>query len=415
MKLKMFVSLSSLRRLCLLLVLLVLIGPMSACSLPQVSAEERLFLNLSLDFLGETVLPKNRINGVPVGGISGITYDRRSDRFFAVSDDRSDLGPARFYQLKLNLDGSNPQSPKLGSVAVEKVVTVTAPDGNPYAKGTVDLEGIAMSPRQSVFISSEGVADQGIAPFINEYDLESGQLKGQLPVPERFVPKVVEGQPRGVLNNLGFEALTLNLPGFTPNGSFLEPFRLFAATESAIAQDLPPERPITPETPTATPAPETPPPPIPVRLLHYLIGDTLPTLLAEHLYLLEPSPPLALGNGLTEILVLDQGGHFLSLERVFGPQGFDVRVYQFVIGSATDTSGFTALRGDLEGIQPVRKQLLLDLKELGIKLDNLEGMTLGPRLPDGSQSLVLVSDDNFGEGQKTQFLLFRLKSPRPLS
>ncbi len=411
----MFQPLSFLRRLWLLLVLLVLIGPMSACSLPQVSAEERLFLNLSLEFLGEVVLPKNRIDGVPLGGISGITYDRRSDRFFAVSDDRSDFGPARFYKLKLNIDGTNPQSPKLGSVDIEKVVTVTTPDGKPYATGTLDLEGIAMSPRQSVYISSEGVTVQGIAPFINEYDLESGQIKGQLPVPERFVPKVVEGQPRGVLNNLGFEALTLNLPGFTPNGSFLEPFRLFAATESAIAQDLLPERPATPETLTATPVTEIPPPPLPVRLLHYLIGDTLPTLLAEHLYLLEPSPPLALSNGLTEILVLDQGGHFLSLERVFGPQGFDVRLYQFVIGSATDTSGFTALRGDLEGIQPVRKQLLLDLKELGITLDNLEGMTLGPRLPDGSQSLVLVSDDNFSEGQKTQFLLFRLKSPRPLS
>jgi hypothetical protein len=35
-------------------------------------------------------------------------------------------------------------------------------------------------------------------------------------------------------------------------------------------------------------------------------------------------------------------------------------------------------------------------------------MTLGSRLPDGSQSLVLVSDDNFNEAQVTQFLLFRL-------
>jgi hypothetical protein len=54
----------------------------------------------------------------------------------------------------------------------------------------------------------------------------------------------------------------------------------------------------------------------------------------------------------------------------------------------------------------------LDLSELGIYLDNLEGMTLGPRLPDGSQSLVLVSDNNFNDIQLTQFLLFRLNGLR---
>jgi hypothetical protein len=52
--------------------------------------------------------------------------------------------------------------------------------------------------------------------------------------------------------------------------------------------------------------------------------------------------------------------------------------------------------------------LLLDLDELGIPLDNVEGLTLGPRLPDGGRSIVLVSDDNFAASQFTQFLLFAL-------
>jgi len=60
-------------------------------------------------------------------------------------------------------------------------------------------------------------------------------------------------------------------------------------------------------------------------------------------------------------------------------------------------------------VEPVKKKLLLDLSELGIPLYNLEGMTLGPQLPDGSKSLVLVSDDNFDEAQKTQFILLSLK------
>jgi len=37
-----------------------------------------------------------------------------------------------------------------------------------------------------------------------------------------------------------------------------------------------------------------------------------------------------------------------------------------------------------------------------------EGMTFGPRLPDGRRSVVLVSDDNFAATQFTQFMVFAL-------
>jgi hypothetical protein len=42
------------------------------------------------------------------------------------------------------------------------------------------------------------------------------------------------------------------------------------------------------------------------------------------------------------------------------------------------------------------------------RFDNVEGMTLGPTLPDGRRSLILVSDHNFAGSQFTQFLLFAL-------
>ena len=112
---------------------------------------------------------------------------------------------------------------------------------------------------------------------------------------------------------------------------------------------------------------------------------------------------------MTEFLAIDQGGHFLSLERSYGLMGFQVKLFQLTSGGATDTSAITSLRGQRKGIQPIQKQLLLDLNTLGIRIDNLEGITIGPRLPDGSQSLVLVSDDNFQAKQVTQFLLLRLK------
>ena len=65
-----------------------------------------------------------------------------------------------------------------------------------------------------------------------------------------------------------------------------------------------------------------------------------------------------------------------------------------------------ALRGKKGGA--VDKTLLLNLDDLGIPLDNVEGMTLGPKLPDGRQSLVMVSDNNFATSQFTQFLLFAI-------
>jgi Esterase-like activity of phytase len=52
--------------------------------------------------------------------------------------------------------------------------------------------------------------------------------------------------------------------------------------------------------------------------------------------------------------------------------------------------------------------LLLDLDALGITLDNVEGMAIGPDLADGRRTLVLVSDNNFSPAQFTQVLLFAL-------
>jgi hypothetical protein len=58
--------------------------------------------------------------------------------------------------------------------------------------------------------------------------------------------------------------------------------------------------------------------------------------------------------------------------------------------------------------------VLLDLADVpGLELvDNLEGMTRGPRLPDGRRTLVLVSDKNFSTAQVTQLLAFAVATGR---
>jgi hypothetical protein len=390
-------------------VLLILV--LTSCTLPQIKAEDRLFLNLSLEFVGVYQLPKLDFEGTKVGGLSGLTYDRQRNCFYAISDDRSAFAPAHFYRLALDLTPANSEETNRATAAtstsapvgftpkvtIEQVIFLKAADGKPYARGSIDPEGIALSPRQSVFISSEGDASQGIAPFIDEFDLSSGNWRSRLPILSRYLPRRENEQISGVQNNRGFESLTLNAGSY--GGKQLEPFRLFSATESALQQDLPPE------SNAALSSPE----PTYLRFLHYLIGQDQPLLLAEHFYPLDPPPEGSKSLGLTELLVLDQGGHFLSLERAFGATGFSGKIFQLALGAATDVSSIAGIAGNAAGLTPIYKRPLLDLNQLGIPLDNFEGMVLGPRLPDGSQSLLLVSDDNFNPLQTTEFLLLRLR------
>jgi len=361
-----------------------------------ITVESRTFLNLSLNFLGEYQLAKTSFQDTPVGGLSALTYDRQRDRFYALSDDRSALAPARFYTLKLSLNSSTTEKPSLEKVEIEDVTFLKNEDGKTFPKGTIDPEGIALSPKGTVFISSEGNRNLGTAPFIREFDPKTGQQLRSLPIPERYLPNdnsKEDQPPRGIQNNLGFESLTAE-PGSSLAAVTGDPFRLFTATESALVQDNLPD--------TSIQSPR-------IRLMHYLIGNIArPMVVTEHLYLLDPAPNGAIRHGLTDLVTVDTGGHFLSLERSYGLLGGSAKIYQIATSAATDTSGIATLKGDVSRIDSIKKKLLLDLSELGIYLDNLEGMTLGPRLADGSQSLLLVSDNNFNDIQLSQFLLFRL-------
>ncbi|MEG3839444.1 esterase-like activity of phytase family protein [Microcoleus sp. herbarium14] len=375
---------------------IILLTICTACAAPPAVARDRSFPEMSLNFLGEYQLPKITFEGTPVGGLSGITYDAKgisgvtsqAYRFYALSDDKSENGEARFYSLRLDLKSSDPANIRLKKVAVEGVTSLKKADGETFPWDSINPKGIALSPRNSVFVASEGITHAGIPPFVGEFDLKTGKLRGNLPIPKRYIPDTGdEKQQQGVLDNLGFESLSIDPETFSPGG--LDPFRLFVATEAPLMQDLDPEQASK------------------LRVLHYIIVDKTPQLISENLYTLDQVPMTVL-NGLTELVTVG-GGQFLSLERSFGLSGYSARIYQVAVGAATDTSRIKSFKGQMAMVEPVRKKLLVDLSELGIPLYNLEGMTLGPRLPDGSQSLLLVSDDNFDEAQKTQFILFSLK------
>ena len=416
----------------------------SSCSLPQVNAEERLFLPLTVDFLDEYIIPTADYEGTQVGGLSAITYDRQLDRLYALSDDRGAIAPPRFYTLQLKLasetaeavpgDASersdaginealslsiNSPSITIDSIDIESVTFLSMEDGSPFPTDTVDPEGMVLSPQGTLFISSEGVSRDRIPPWIAEFDRNSGQQLRRLPIPTKYIPAdgtssspeqssdsaatdplapdplandSANRQVVGIRNNLGFEALALSASGMGMGND--EPFRVFAGIEEPLQQDAE-------VTDSANPQPG--------RILHYVVSPDQSFPLSEHVYPIDPLPFGAVNTGLVELLAINQGGHFLSLERAYGLGGVRAKLFQLVFSDATDTATLTTLPPNLEGIQLLRKQLVLDLYDLGITLDNLEGMTLGPRLSDGSQSLILISDNNFSpETQVNQVLLFRI-------
>jgi hypothetical protein len=369
--------------------------------LVKTTTSENIFLNLSLDFIGKYDLPKQKFAETTVGGLSGLTYDPQSDRFYAISDDRGYGTPSRFYTLKLILEDISQKQPKLNKfkLEVEKVTFLTDTEGNYFLRGSTDTEGIALTPRRTLFISSEGDNNRNVPPFISEFDLETGRKIQDLTIPDKYIPQFtsINGAQQlvnGIQNNVGFESLTVS-----PDG---EPFRIYAATESNLFQDRDIPKLTRHEAETEYTGG------IRCRFLHYLVGQDVPTLISEYIYQLDYPAFGSIKHGLADILSLDGEGHFLALERSAGVLGFGVKLYQTVISDATNVSQFSTINNRGLPIKFMPKELVLKINDLNINLDNLEGITFGPKLPDGNQSLLLISDDNFKNVEKTQILLFRL-------
>ncbi|MFL6016365.1 MAG: esterase-like activity of phytase family protein, partial [Gaiellaceae bacterium] len=179
------------------------------------------------------------------------------------------------------------------------------------------------------------------------------------------------------------------------NGRFL-----FSGAENALIQDGP----------AATIANGSP-----ARLLRYNLRTH--RLDRQWIYTTDPVrqlpvPPTQFSvNGLAELLPLNNE-FLIAMERSFSVgapgTGNSIKLYKVALPGATNVNGVESVADALGAIRQAKKTRLFDLDTLGIPLDNVEGMTLGPTLPDGRQSLVLVSDNNFAASQFTQFLLFAL-------
>ncbi|MEH1861365.1 MAG: phytase [Nostoc sp.] len=337
------------------------------------------------------------VNGTPtpLGGLSGVTYDAVNNRYYAISDDRSQVAPARFYTFTATDSGVN----------FTNVTTLKDTNGNFFATNSLDPEGIALTNNGTVFISSEGEVNPGAGrvtnPFIKEFSLATGQEMASLFVPRKFLPVVEDTngngivdagdtQTSGVYNNLAFESLTI-----TPDQK-----TLFTATENALSQDG-----LKASLTSGSPS----------RILQYNLVTGQPE--KEYLYITDaiaqaPNPNTGSSdNGLTDLLAIDNRGTLLALERSFAQGvGNTIKIYEVSLQGATDISFYDSLNNlsaeQLATIQPAQKRLLLNLNDLNLPngTDNIEGITFGPKLANGSQSIVLVSDNNFNQSQFTQIL-----------
>ncbi|MEO1131328.1 MAG: phytase [Cyanobacteria bacterium J06639_1] len=342
-----------------------------------------------VELLGEVVTFETGtiVAETELGGISGLAYDAANGVYYALSDDRSQNAPARFYTASIDLsDGSL----DAGDVTFLEVTTLTDAEGNPFPEGGIDPEGIALRNNGSLFISSEGDANNLLNPFVNGFSL-GGEQFSELPVPDKFLPTADSSS--GIRNNQAFESLTIS-----PDGRFL-----FAATENALFQDG--DRSGLDNQSLS-------------RIIKYDLATGQPV--SEFVYEVEPipGPPNPIDsfadNGLVELLAIDNNGTLLALERSFAVGvGNTIKLFEIQTQGALDVSSADSLFDDANGVPfeidpAVSKRLLVDFADLGVTPDNIEAMSFGPQLEDGRQSVIFASDNNFNDAQTTQFVALGL-------
>ncbi|MFC3963971.1 esterase-like activity of phytase family protein [Nocardia jiangsuensis] len=325
--------------------------------------------------LGEQVLPFGlEFDGTAVGGLSGIDFAARTGEYVLISDDRSERDPARFYTARFAVDDKG-----IGPITLTGTHPLQAPEGGDYSALSVDPEEIRVDPRTGDFVwtqEGERFEDLLIDPATRIAHPDGGYA-GELPIAGNTAMRATAGPRR----NAGLEGATFAADGML----------FVTALEGPLLQDGP--------APSAAAG-------APVRLT---VQARSGPVLAQYAYPVEPIfAPGDGNNGVASILAenpLDPT-KLLVLERGYvAGQGNRIRIFRADIAGAG-----TVLDKPIGGAKPVGKQLVADLTQLGLgHVDNIEGMTWGPRLASGERTLILVSDNNFDDKQKTQVIALALR------
>ena len=286
---------------------------------------------------------------VDAGEYSGITY--LGGNRYALVHDKLSGGGIVYYDIEMDDEGA--------VLSVNK--TVPAGTESSAVSG-LDNEGVAYVPSTgTLFVSSE--SEQSI----KEYDLDGYPTGRKLAVPDDMAPGAIT-------SNKGFEALTYN----KETGLF------WTTTESPLSVD------------TFLPR---------VLRLQGFGNDLLPS--GRYLYVTdapgkseaEASAASSYVFGVPALAALPDG-RILVLEReVYVPNGSTLTK---AFNSLTTTKIYAVNPFEDEaGI--LRKTLVHSFTTTPLSyFANYEGMCLGPVLPDGSQTVLLVPDSQNGSGGLTR-------------
>lgn len=289
---------------------------------------------------------------VAAGQYSGIA--RVDENTYAVVHDKSKGGG--LHSFTIEIDGS-------GSLLSVAGAEFEANGGLAAGKDNEDV--VYVPSRGTLFVSAEG--DQSI----REYGLDGVPTGVSLEIPADLGKSFIK-------SNAGFESLAYD----ATNGYF------WTTTESPLKEEALGES--------------------MYRIQRFSDKSLAPD--ARYLYLagspIVPESKAAAANayvcGVSAMTALEDGRLVVLEREVYVPNG---SVLEKALGSFTRISLFvTDPLHDTSGI--LSKKLLTRFYTQALNLANFEGMTLGPVLPDGSRTLLLIADSQGGKGGLTGEYLY---------
>jgi len=347
----------------------------------------------ALRFLGAYDLPHQvAFKETIVGGLSGIDYDKKNDLYYLICDDRSGINDARFYTAKIHISTKG-----IDSVQLLTTTKLLQRDGTPYPSSktnvslAADPEAMRFNPIASELVwASEGeriVSEKQVAltnPSLTIVN-QDGSFSSSFTMPKNLIMQVTEHGPRqnGTLEGITFEK------NYTS---------LLAALEEPLYEDG--ERADVTETNSW------------VRFYRFNLRTK--RNVAQYAYRLEfiafkPQPANGFKvNGISDILSIGED-KVLVVERSYstGKSSCTIKVFSADLHDAKNTKRIKSFSKKAP-TKPITKKLVYNMDDLGMYIDNVEGVTLGPDLSNGNRSLIFVTDNNFLPTQKTQFLLFEI-------
>lgn len=353
--------------------LLVLLLFLFSCSSKKIT---------SISFLDEyIILDSLQFQNQTIGGLSGIDVVN-NDYFFVIDDAKN----PRIVSAKIDI-----QNDRFESVDFKKVILLNDSTDTFFKENELDLESIFVDEKTNeIHLVSEGSINKKKQPTIFKIDA-NGKFLAQFQLP-KSLSKIENFKHNGVFES---SSKSIDNQGF------------WVGVEAPLSVDG--------EEPKATKTSS------PVRITYFDYKINKAT--KQFAYQLEKIPKPYKGNqnvnGVTAMLEI-QKNHFLIVERAYqnnyGSYGNTIRIFEaFIENNTTDILNIESLKKTT--FTPLKKRLLFDFDAVKESLtdgiiDNIEGITFGPTLKNGNQTLLLVADDNFQTfgKQLNQLILLEIKT-----